>query len=168
MKESAVDHELVTTFGRLVEAYSALEQELGGALERESGIPHTWFEAMLRIARSPEGLTMGALANQIALTTGGVTRLIDRMITAGLVERVPCPTDRRISYAALTTAGRRKLDEAAENHVRNLERAFADYTDGDIQALDDLLERLLRSQRRRSADATAPASASGDAPTGAG
>jgi hypothetical protein len=44
---AAVDHQLVTTFGRLVEAYSALERQLGAAFERECGIPHTWFEAML-------------------------------------------------------------------------------------------------------------------------
>lgn len=168
MKESAVDHGLVTTFGRLVEAYSALERELGGALERENGIPHTWFEAMLRIARSRDGLTMSALADQIALSTGGVTRLIDRMITAGLVERVPCPTDRRISYAALTAAGRLKLDEAAESHVDNLKRAFADCTDDDIQALDHLLDGLLRSQRRRSAENAAQGSASGEPPNRSG
>ena len=106
---AAVDHQLVTTFGRLVEAYSALERELGAALERECGVPHTWFEVMLRIARSPGGLTLGALADQIALTSGGVTRLLDRMTAAGLVERVPSPTDRRISFAALTAAGRRRL-----------------------------------------------------------
>jgi len=51
---------------------------------------------------------MSALADQTALTGGGVTRLNDRMITAGLVQRDPCPTDRRISYAALTPAGRLK------------------------------------------------------------
>ena len=55
---------------------------------------------------------MGALAQQVALTTGGVTRLVDRMISAGLVERVPCPTDRRVLFAALTPAGEAKLDEA--------------------------------------------------------
>jgi MarR family transcriptional regulator, 2-MHQ and catechol-resistance regulon repressor len=137
----------VTTFGRLVEVYSRLEGELGGALERECGIPHTWFEAMLRIARSPDGLTMSALANQIALTTGGVTRLLDRMIASGLVERLPCPTDRRVAFAALTEAGRRKLEEALEVHTRNLESVFAGLSGEDLAVLDDLLERLDRPTR---------------------
>jgi MarR family transcriptional regulator, 2-MHQ and catechol-resistance regulon repressor len=144
---AAVDHQLVTTFGRLVEAYSALERQLGAELERGCGIPHTWFEVMLRIARSPGGLTLGALADQIALTSGGVTRLLDRMTAAGLVERVPSPTDRRISFAALTEAGRRKLEQAAEVHVRNLERVFASYTGDEVQTLDDLLGRLVRGGR---------------------
>jgi MarR family transcriptional regulator, 2-MHQ and catechol-resistance regulon repressor len=138
----------VTTFGRLVEVYSRLEGELGEALERECGIPHTWFEAMLRIARTPEGLTMSALANQIALTTGGVTRLLDRMIASGLVERVPCPTDRRVAFAALTAAGRRRLEEALEVHTRNLETVFTGLSGADLAVLADLLERLDRDAPR--------------------
>jgi DNA-binding MarR family transcriptional regulator len=157
MEQSAVDHPLVTTFGRLVEAYSALEQQLGASLEHEAGIAHTWFEALLRIARSPDGLTMSALAGQIALTSGGVTRLIDRMITAGLVRRDPCPTDRRISYAVLTPAGRQKLEDAAAIHVRNLQRAFVTYTDDDVTALDRLLGRLLSNRPQPTADGTASA-----------
>ncbi|MEU5948686.1 MarR family transcriptional regulator [Micromonospora sp. NPDC047465] len=168
MVKSAVDHGLVTTFGRLVEAYSALERQLGEALERECGIPHTWFEAMLRIARSPDKLTMSALASQIALTTGGMTRLLDRMVTAGLVERVPCPTDRRVSFAALTPDGRQKLEEAAKIHVRNLERVFADYTSDEIKTLDDLLDRLLRRDRERPAHEAAPCPTPGDAAAPAG
>jgi MarR family 2-MHQ and catechol resistance regulon transcriptional repressor len=139
-------HELVTTFGRLVETYGALEHRLDDALERDSGIPLTWFEVMLRIARSGDGLTMSALADQIAVTSGGVTRLVDRMIGAGLVERVRCPTDRRVSYAALTPAGRRKFDEAAKAHVRHLEDVFTGFSGDDLAVLDDLLDRL-RSQR---------------------
>ena len=66
------------------------------------------------------------------------------MTAAGLVERVPSPTDRRISFAALTAAGRRKLEQAAEVHVRDLERVFASYTGDEVQTLDDLLGRLVR------------------------
>ena len=39
---------------------------------------------------------MSQLADQVALTSGGITRLLDRMTAAGLVQRVPCPTDRRV------------------------------------------------------------------------
>lgn len=147
MPESEIEHGLVTTFGRLAEVYSALEHKLGRALERECGIPHTWFEVMLRIARTPGGLTMSALASQITLTTGGVTRLFDRMITAGLVERVPCPSDRRVILAGLTEPGRRKLDEALKVHTPSLNAVFAELSTEDIAALDNLLERLLHSAR---------------------
>ncbi|MFC7344995.1 MarR family winged helix-turn-helix transcriptional regulator [Saccharopolyspora griseoalba] len=138
-----LDDRLVTTFGRLIEAYSRLEQRLGPAMEADTGLPLTWFEVLIRLARSPERqLTMGALAEEIALTTGGVTRLVDRMEKAGYVERLPCPGDRRVSYAAITSTGREILDRAAAQHARELGAAFADFTEQDLDALDGLLDRL--------------------------
>jgi MarR family transcriptional regulator, 2-MHQ and catechol-resistance regulon repressor len=137
------DDALISTFGRLLEAQSRLERRLGADLEARCHLPHAWFEVLLRLGRSDAGrLTMGSLAEQISLTTGGVTRLVDRMDAAGYVERVPCPTDRRVSYAALTDAGRAKLDEAARVHAANLRAVFAAFSDGDRRTLDDLLDRL--------------------------
>jgi DNA-binding MarR family transcriptional regulator len=139
------DNDLITTFGRLVEVFSSLERRLGRSLEERCDLPHSWFEVLLRIARSDGGqVSMGSLAEQIALTTGGVTRLIDRMITAGYVERVPCPTDRRINFASLTPAGRAKLAEAAAVHASNLEQMFADFAAEDLRNFDALLDRLRR------------------------
>jgi DNA-binding MarR family transcriptional regulator len=140
---SDADEALITTFGRLVEVYSGLGQQLGRSLEQQFGIPHTWFEVLLRVSRAEQSqITMGALAQQIALTTGGITRLVDRMIGAGLVERVPCPTDRRVYFVALTEQGRAKLDEAAKVHAANLRQAFAGFTADDLTTFDDLLDRL--------------------------
>jgi DNA-binding MarR family transcriptional regulator len=140
---TATDDALITTFGRLVEAYSSLGQQLGRSLEQNSGIPHTWFEVLLRISRAEGGqLSMGALAQQVALTTGGITRLLDRMIAAGLVQRVPCPTDRRVYFAALTEHGRNKLDEAAKVHAANLRNAFAGIAPHKLRVLDELLDQL--------------------------
>jgi DNA-binding MarR family transcriptional regulator len=85
---------------------------------------------------------MGALTDQVALTSGGVTRLLDRMIKAGYVERRQCPTDRRVVYAALTSAGRRKIDEAAQVHARDLEEVFASFSPQERRVLDGLLDRL--------------------------
>ena len=137
------DQALITTFGRLVEAYSGLGQQLGRSLEQQAGIPHTWFEVLLRISRADRGqISMGTLAQQVALTTGGITRLLDRMIAAGLVERVPCPTDRRVYFAALTDQGHAKLEEAATVHAANLRHAFAGFTAADLRTFDDLLVRL--------------------------
>jgi MarR family 2-MHQ and catechol resistance regulon transcriptional repressor len=137
------DDALISTFGRLLEAQSRLERRLGADLEARCDLPHAWFEVLVRLGRSEAGrLTMGSLAEQISLTTGGVTRLVDRMEAAGYVERVPCPTDRRVSYAALTDAGRAKLEEAAQVHAANLRAVFAAFSDDDRRTLDDLLDRL--------------------------
>jgi DNA-binding MarR family transcriptional regulator len=140
---SAVDEPLITSWGRVVEAYSFLDRRLGASLEASCGIPMAWFEVLLRLARAEDDqLTMGALAEQVALTSGGVTRLLDRMVRAGYVERRQCPTDRRIVYAALTPAGRVKVEEAAAVHARDLEEVFASFAPHERQLLDELLDRL--------------------------
>ena len=137
------DDALITTFGRLLEAQNRLERRLGADLEARCNLPHAWFEVLVRLGRSEAGrLTMGSLAQEVSLTTGGVTRLIDRMATADYVERVPCPTDRRVSFASLTDRGRAKLDEAAQVHAVNLRSVFAGFSDEDRSMLDALLDRL--------------------------
>ena len=54
---------------------------------------------------------MGDLAEALVITRGGLTKLVDRLVKAGLLERTFCETDRRVSYATLTPAGRDLLDE---------------------------------------------------------
>jgi MarR family transcriptional regulator, 2-MHQ and catechol-resistance regulon repressor len=144
-QRSQTDDELISTFGRLLEATTRLEQRLDRSLESECGIALAWFEVLLRLSRAEDAqLSMGALAEQVALTTGGITRLLDRMIRAGLVERRPCPTDRRVSFAGLTPAGRDKLDQAATVHARDLREHFTTYSVEDRRTLDRLLDRLRR------------------------
>jgi DNA-binding MarR family transcriptional regulator len=85
---------------------------------------------------------MTCLADQVALTTGGVTRLMDRMVAAGLVERRPCRTDRRVAYAGITEAGRSALEASAVVHVANLRMVFEAFSPADLATLDTLLDRL--------------------------
>lgn len=137
------DDRLVTTFGRLVEAHATVGRRTGTSLERECGIPQPWFEVLLRISRADGGqVSMGSLAKQVALTSGGITRLLDRMIDAGLVQRVPCPTDRRVLFAALTPQGQDKLAQALVVHTADLRDAFHGFTRSDLDTLDGLLDRL--------------------------
>jgi DNA-binding MarR family transcriptional regulator len=134
---------LVTTFGRLLEAAHRLENRLGRELEAASDLSMTSFEVLLRLSRSPGGvLTMGELSDQLVLTTGGVTRLVDRMTAAGHVERRPCATDRRVQYAGITPAGRAALAPALRLHTNALREVFEGFSATDLGRLDGLLDRL--------------------------
>jgi len=134
---------LVTTFGRLLEATHHLEDRLGRELEATSDLPLTWFEVLLRLSRSPGGeLTMGELSEQLALTSGGVTRLVDRMSSAGHVERRPCATDRRVLFTAITPDGRAALGPALRSHTLALREVFGGFSATDLARLDTLLDRL--------------------------
>ncbi|GAA3076402.1 hypothetical protein GCM10020000_72230 [Streptomyces olivoverticillatus] len=92
----AANDGLVLAFGRLQGAANRLEYILGRAIEEECGISHLMFEVLLILGRAGEaGLPMRAIAQERVLTTGGVTRLVDRMEAAGLVVRDADPGDRR-------------------------------------------------------------------------
>ena len=69
---------------------------------------------------------MTDLANDLHLSPSGITRRIDGMERAGLVERKQCPSDRRGSNAVLTDEGLRVLREAAPTHVRGVRAHFID------------------------------------------
>lgn len=120
---SVVDDERITLMGLLVESHARLTRVLGDELEATCGLPLTWYDVMIRLGRSPEGhLTMSRLAGEVSLTSGGITRLVDRMVAAGYLERSGCPTDRRSVFVALTPEGSRKLEEATVRHLEGLDR----------------------------------------------
>jgi DNA-binding MarR family transcriptional regulator len=121
----AADDGLILAFGRLQGAANRLEYILGRALEQECGISHLMFEVLLILGRAGSpGLSMGVIGREQVLTTGGVTRLVDRMAAAGLVERVDDPADRRGRLVRLTPAGEQMVVRAARVHVANIERYF--------------------------------------------
>lgn len=137
------DDDLVALVSRLVEVEGRLERRLGGELEARCGLPYAWFGVLRRLgAQEDEQLTMGALAEQVGLTTGGVTRLVDRMEAAGFVERVASATDRRVLYAALTDGGKAKLSEASDVHGADVRQLFDGFSDRELAVLGRLLGRL--------------------------
>ena len=68
---------------------------------------------------------MGDLAEALVITRGGLTKLVDRLVKAGLLERTFCETDRRVSYATLMPAGREMLEEMRPVVIAELRTSFA-------------------------------------------
>lgn len=143
---SSCDDWRIRTFGLLLEAHARLTRVLDAELRESDGITLQTFEVLLRIARSEGGhLTMSELAEGLALTTGGVTRLADRLEGDGVVRRVACPGDRRVVRLSLTPEGESVLTTALEHHLDSLELHLASQIDPeDLPALDRALDRLRR------------------------
>ena len=113
-----------------------LEAELQGAHELGLGE----FEALLQLSLADFGrLRMSELADRLVLSRSGVTRLVDRLESAGDVARVTCASDARGSFAELTDAGRVRLREALPTHVRGVREHFVD------RVPPDELDRLART-----------------------
>jgi DNA-binding MarR family transcriptional regulator len=138
------DDERIRTFGLLHEAHRRLDRAFNCSLERSCGISGPFFEVLLRVGRSPGGrLTMSDLAMQLGLTSGGTTRLVDRVVAAGLVAREACPDDRRVQWVVLTDAGDRKLDEALTVHLHDLQHEVVDRLDpAELEVLERALDKL--------------------------
>src|SRR5687768_683134 len=113
-----LEHPHLTTSGLFIEAYAGLAEASEARITAASGLSSQWFEVLIRLARSPgHRLRMTELAAQTTLTPSGLTRAVDRMVDAGLVERAACPTDRRSTYAVLTKEGEKRLMRALPVHV---------------------------------------------------
>jgi DNA-binding MarR family transcriptional regulator len=126
MGEGSVDdRELVTWWGLVVEAYARTGQLVQVGAVDGVDVPGPWFEVLLRLLRTPgQRLTMTQLARDVTLTSGGFTKLADRMVTAGLIERGPSSDDRRVTHVALTPEGLRIGEEAQRRHVASLREHF--------------------------------------------
>ncbi len=153
-----LEHPHLTTSGLLLEAYAGFAQAAEARITAASGLSAQWFEVLIRLARSPERrLRMTELAAQTTLTPSGLTRAVDRMVAAGLVERQACPTDRRSTYAVLSKDGEKRLMRALPVHVALLEELFDGlYTKGELATLTGLLRRLRDSANPCAAQASTP------------
>jgi len=138
------DDERIRAFGLLHEAHRRLDRAFNCSLEQSCGISGPFFEVLLRVGRSPGGrLTMSELAMQLGVTSGGTTRLVDRVVAAGLVVRESCPTDRRVQWVVLSEAGERKLEEALDVHLEDLQHELIDRLDpAELIVLERALDKL--------------------------
>jgi DNA-binding MarR family transcriptional regulator len=107
--------------------------------------------ATLRRSGAPYLLTPGVLSRSTMVTTGGMTKLLDRLEAHRLIRREPDPRDRRGKLIALTDDGRALVDRAVEAHLRNEERLLADLTAAKREELAALLRELLIALDARSA-----------------
>ena len=140
-----MDEEPIRLMGLLVRVHRRLNDTLGRELEQSVGIPLVFFDVLIHVGAAPEGrLTMSRLSSDVALTTGGITRLVDRMVGAGLVARENCPNDRRSIHVVLTPEGRAVLDRAVAAHMDGIERHLMAHLDGnDRAALECALNKVL-------------------------
>jgi DNA-binding MarR family transcriptional regulator len=131
----------------LARTHAAVSGRLQEALTAAGLPPLPWFEVLATLDRAPEQrLKMGELAEALVITRGGLTKLVDRLINAGLLERTFCETDRRVSYATLLPAGAELLEEMRPVVRGELAVAFsAKLSVEEAEALQGMLERVRAS-----------------------
>jgi DNA-binding MarR family transcriptional regulator len=116
---------------------------LDAELERSAGIPMRWYDVLVHLEETPDGLRMKDLAERILFSKSGLTNVVDRMESAGLVERVRPEHDRRSILVVLTEKGRSTMRQARRHHRDGIEQHFSSHlADSDIKALTRALDKV--------------------------
>jgi DNA-binding MarR family transcriptional regulator len=125
------------------ESALALVDVLDAELDSDAGIPLRWYDVLVHLEETPDGLRMNELAERILCSKSGFTRVVDRMEEAGLVRRVRPENDRRSILVVLTDNGRDTMERARRHHRYSIEQHFSRHlTDTDIKTLTRALEKL--------------------------
>ena len=113
-------------------AHARLFRRLDEELRVEHALSLPEYETLLQIAQAPgRRMRMSQIATRVLLSKSGVTRLVDRLVADGFVERSQCSSDARGAEAGLTPAGLERLRAAATTHLRGIERYFLSAVEAD-------------------------------------
>lgn len=82
------------------------------------------------------------IGEKILVTSGSITYNIDKLEKKGLLKRVPCSEDRRVTYAEITDAGRELFDEIFPRHVASIHDLMGGLNTGEKKQTIELLKKL--------------------------
>ena len=144
-----LDVAALALLARLFRAADLADAVLGQQLAAH-GLQPGWFDllAALRRAGEPYALTPTQLMRTMMLSSGGMTKRLDRLVDAGLVERTPDPSDRRGTLVKLTGRGKATIDTLLPVHLANEQRLLASLNPVQQRTLDQLLRSLLADLER--------------------
>ena len=139
-----LDVEPLGTVGRLLRAAALADDRLTEGLAGHR-LQRGWFDllAALRRGGEPYELNPTALMQASMLSSAGITKRLDRLVEAGLVERRPDPADRRGTLVRLTPRGKTAVDKALTQHVANEARLLETLSPAQTKQLDSVLRKLL-------------------------
>ncbi|WP_275002464.1 MarR family winged helix-turn-helix transcriptional regulator [Promicromonospora iranensis] len=128
----------------LTTMFSLLPVALDRQLQRDSGLTHFEFVVLSRLQLSPDPtMRMTALAEASVSTLPRLSHVCGRLEKRGLVERSPCPEDRRATNVRLTTDGRRELIRSIPGHIATARRLVIDaLTPEQLDALTDITNTI--------------------------
>lgn len=150
------------TWRSYLAATRLLSAELDRQLQRDAGIPHAYYEILVRLSEAPNrSLRMSELADLSESSRSRLSHAVARLEEAGWVLRESCETDRRGAFAVLTDKGFEALAAAAPGHVEAVRQHLFDrLTPEQVRQLEGICEAMLgglRDETRRAANGRTPA-----------
>ena len=142
------DDDKVLAWAALLRARAAVVTRIEHELQAARGLSLSWYDVLLSLYRAPTpGLRMQDLSEAVVLSRTRISRVVDELVAAGLVERHPNPTDRRSTIVVLTPAGRAAFRSAAPVYLRGIARHFTDVLTADeLACVRTALEKVVAYQ----------------------
>jgi DNA-binding MarR family transcriptional regulator len=138
-----ISEEQLRTWRAFLTAHSTMLRRISRDLEQAGLPPLTWYDVLASLRDAPEGqLRQVEIAERVLLSHSGLSRLIDRIEAAGLVERRLCKTDRRAFFVALTDEGREMLQRMWPVYARGIAEDFLPALGDNPGAVSETLERI--------------------------
>jgi DNA-binding MarR family transcriptional regulator len=142
--------ELADTWKTVVRGYTHVTEMLTEQVERATGLPGVEFLALVWLLRGDSGdhgsdvaVPLSKLARQVAFSSGGFTKVADRLEQAGLIKRQPSASDRRVTHAVLTETGRALAQRAFAVYCEGLRELVVERLGEDgLKVLADHMSRL--------------------------
>jgi len=144
MESTTIPSERMDAWWALLQAHSTLISGVEQALAEEDLPPLGWYDILSTLQRADDSAARPRdLGCGMTISRSGMTRLLDRIEAAGLVERVACERDRRGTWIVLTDAGRETLSRMQPVYERELGASFAGrLSDEEAQTLSGILARV--------------------------
>ena len=138
-----VDSDAVRAWAAMLRIQALVLPRLDRVVLRSTGMSLRWYDVLLELQLAGGQLTMGELGDRVVLSRTRVSRLVDDLVEAGLVEREANPDDGRSSFARLTDAGRQRHAAVAKVYLPAIEQEVGRLPAGQLRELAGALERLL-------------------------
>ncbi|MDQ4491612.1 MarR family winged helix-turn-helix transcriptional regulator [Sinomonas sp. ASV486] len=125
--QASTGSEPVELWGRVINGFDVTNRRIQRAIQRELSLNEAEAQVMLNLLRTPDRRApMAKLARASSFTTGGFTKLADKMARRGLVARAACDDDRRVTFLEFTPEGAKVADDLLRLVERINHEAFID------------------------------------------
>ncbi|MFI1186993.1 MarR family winged helix-turn-helix transcriptional regulator [Streptomyces californicus] len=146
------------TWRAYLHATTLLEDHLDRQLQRDAGMPHTYYGLLVQLSQAPRRrMRMTELARNAKITRSRLSHAIARLEKNGWVRREDCPSDKRGQNAVLTDDGHAMLGRSAPGHVEAVRQALFDrLTPEQVKSLGEIMKVLATGLEPEGADADLP------------
>jgi MarR family transcriptional regulator, 2-MHQ and catechol-resistance regulon repressor len=124
----------------LSRAFKAINEHVNKVIQA-NGLNPTEF-AVLELLYHKGDQPLQQIGAKILLASGSITYVVDKLEQKGLLQRVACPTDRRVIYASISDEGKKLIQEIFPEHAEQIDKLMSSLNDSEKDTAIDLLKKL--------------------------